>query len=456
MSSLPVHYHIGGPRSGRGLVVLSLVLATVALVPFLLFTLAQATPCADGAACRQAALDAASRGDFEVFHDLAWRAAQRGRPNDPELMYLLARAQSLSGRPGDALVMLRRLAQMGVKTDAAENPDFERVRRMAGWPEIEALLASSNAQGAPLAAAKPAAAPAPTADARAENTKKPSAPSYTDAPAGRRGAEAALRLSAAINPIGLAYDAASRRFVVGDGDGNKLLIADEVFDHVNDLIGAASAGFGRLSAVEIDARRGDLWVTSSDGDGAAAVHKLQLVSGRVLTRIAVPQELQPVVLTDFVVTEQGTLVLVDSQGGRLLRVTPSGGRFERPLAFKLNAPSSIAAANGVTYVAHAGGLAVVDTASGRVSSVQPAKGVTLSGLRRIRWGGGSLFGIQGDAAAGRLVRIRLSANGQRATRVEALDGDLQSVGTALTISRDAAYYVAKTPDGAAIRKISIR
>jgi hypothetical protein len=54
------------------------------------------------------------------------------------------------------------------------------------------------------------------------------------------------------------------------------------------------------------------------------------------------------------------------------------------------------------------------------------------------------------------VRIRLSANGRRATAVEPLDGDLQSVGTALTISRDAAYYVANTPEGAAIRRVELR
>ena len=93
--------------------------AVVALHSFLLL---QSPPpaCADVAACREAAVAAAGRQDFEAFHDLAWRAAQKSRPNDPELMYLLARAQSLSGRPGDALVMLRRLAQMGVATDATD------------------------------------------------------------------------------------------------------------------------------------------------------------------------------------------------------------------------------------------------------------------------------------------------------------------------------------------------
>ena len=435
------------------------MLVTIALFPVLLLSLSQPTQCADAGACRQAAVEAAGRGDFETFHDLAWRAAQKGRPNDPELMYLLARAQSLSGRPGDALVMLRRLAQMGVRTDARDNADFERVRRLPGWPELEALVAGSSSTAPPLSApSAPPPAPGATAPAGPKAKSAPAAtPSDSAAAAGRRGTEHAMRLTTTpMNPVGLAYDSASRRFVVGDGDGNKLMVADEVFDHVNDLIGAASAGFARLSAVEIDTRRGDLWVTSSDGNGAASIHKLQLVSGRVLSQIAVPSELQPMVISDFAVIDDGTLVLVDSREARLLRVKTTAGRFERPLALHVSTPLSVAPANGVTYVAHADGLSVVDTASGRVTGIQPAKGLSLSTLRRIRWSRGGLVGIQGEGTGSRLVRIRLSGNGRRATAVEPLDGDVQSVGTALTISRDAAYYVANTPEGAAIRRVEIR
>ena len=430
------------------------MLAIVAVLPLLLLSLAQSAPCADAGACRQAALDAAARGDFETFHDLAWRAAQKGRPNDPELMYLLARAQSLSGRPGDALVMLRRLAQSGVRTDARDNADFERVRRLPGWAELEALLDSSSPAPAspvpPAPKATPPVGPKPKA-------APPTAASPGDAAPGRRATESAMQLGeTTMNPVGLAYDSASRRFVLGDGDGNKLMVADEVFNHVNDLIGAASAGFGRLSAVEIDPRRGDLWVTSSDGNGASSIHKLQLVSGRVLAQIALPSELEPIVVSDFAVADDGTLVLVDSRGARLLRVKSTGDRLDRPLALHVSTPSSIAPANGVTYVAHADGLSVIDTASGRVTSIQPAKGVSLTTLRRIRWARGGLIGIQEDATGSRLVRIRLNSNRHRATAVEPLDGEVQSAGTALTISRDAAYYVANTPEGAAIRRVEIR
>ena len=95
--------------------------------------------CQEWQECRQFALEAAEQQDYERFHDLAWRAVQKGPKNDPAIMYLLARAQSLSGRPGDALVMLQRLAQMGTKTDAATNDDFRRVRALPGWAaEIDA------------------------------------------------------------------------------------------------------------------------------------------------------------------------------------------------------------------------------------------------------------------------------------------------------------------------------
>src|SRR4029453_12899702 len=92
--------------------------------------------CADAASCRADAEAAAARGEFETFHDLAWRAVQKGRPNDPALMLLLARAQALSGRPDDAIVMLGRLADLHAPIDLAVH-DFDRVRLRPGWAGLE-------------------------------------------------------------------------------------------------------------------------------------------------------------------------------------------------------------------------------------------------------------------------------------------------------------------------------
>ena len=96
--------------------------------------------CTEWHQCRELALAAADRGEYETFHDLAWRTVQTGPRNDPALMYLLARAQALSGRPHDALIMLQRLAGMGVASDAATNDDFVRTRQLPEWPDLLARI----------------------------------------------------------------------------------------------------------------------------------------------------------------------------------------------------------------------------------------------------------------------------------------------------------------------------
>src|SRR4051812_46380490 len=128
------------------------------------------TDCADWHDCRQRALDAAAAHDYEIFHDLAWRAVQKGPRQDASLMQLLARAKSLSGRPHDALVMLLRLADRGIVTDAPDSDEFAAVRRLPQWPEVEARL-----RGAPVGAESTAVANAPATPMARPDARGPDA-----------------------------------------------------------------------------------------------------------------------------------------------------------------------------------------------------------------------------------------------------------------------------------------
>ena len=446
----------------------SAVIAAVLLSSTLVAQNPAPVSCPDAASCRQAATEAADRGELETFHDLAWLAVRKGKPNDPELMMLLARAQSLSGRPGDALVMLRRLAQMGVVVDI-QGEDFRRVRALPGWTEVEALLAAARgkpgvepvvpSRAAPPGSAPPAKAPAsPLVEAGpAAAPKNAPAPAVMPPPANFRGEEAIRIPETGIAPIGLAYDSASRRFVVGDRHRNKVIVADEVFKQVNDLIGAGSGGFGALTALEIDRSRGDLWVTSAE-NGSASVHKLQLVSGRVLTRIELPEAMHPATITDISLAENGALLLVDAAGGRLLTLPPASRVFGRPVALGVISPRTIALASAtIAYLAHDGGLSSLDLKSGTISAVQPAKGVTLTGLERIRWHRGSIVAIQrADGDRPRLVRILLSSSGRRASSLHVIDDHSPLDGSALTVSANEAYYLAEAEDGPVIRRVPLR
>jgi hypothetical protein len=329
----------------------------------LLLLQAPAASCVDVADCRARAQTAVVAGDFETFHDFAWRAMQRAKPNDPELMVLLARAQALSGRHGDALVMLGRLADLGVPTDALTSDDFKLVRLIPGWPALEARLA-----GKPAPPPNAPAAPAPLAPAPAA----PLAPS----PAG-------LTFDATgLDPRGLARDSVSRRFVLGDRRAGRLLVIDEVSHNLVNYVSAASAGFYKsLTSFTLDARRGDLWVVSVNEGGesgaASALHKLQLVSGRGLLEVQTPPAVSPVRFVDVTVAPDGTVYALDAVESRIFRLRPGARALELVMRLRAPQPTALTAVDDrVLYVAAEKGLVRVDLGARSAAPVKSVEELT--------------------------------------------------------------------------------
>ncbi|HVL65995.1 MAG TPA: hypothetical protein VM364_01905 [Vicinamibacterales bacterium] len=329
---------------------------SLALV-LLLLTAPQASACADVEVCRAQALIAHAKGEFEAFHDLAWAAYRKGRRNDPELMLLVARAQSLSGRPGDALVMLERLAELGAPTDALTSEDFARVRALPRWPEVEAKLAAAPSAEAPAPSAE---APAPPTEARAPSAKPPAPPAEAPAPPAKAPAPSAeapapsakppvvVRFTTLLSPSALAYDAVSKRFIIADREARRVAVVDEHSAQVSTFVGAQGA-LGDIGGIAIDPQQGDLWVVSSE-NGRATVHKLQLISGRVLATVPLSGVSAPVVGLTFV--RGAGLVLADASGTVWL-VRPSG-RAEKLGALEY-VPRAIASdASGALYIAAGG------------------------------------------------------------------------------------------------------
>jgi hypothetical protein len=407
---------------------------------FLVLLLAlQAPPtCADAAGCRAEAEAAAARGEFEAFHDLAWRAMQKGRPNDPSLMLLLARAQALSGRPEDALVMLGRLVDLHAPVDLSL-PDFDHVRARPGWPALESRV--TGVAPAPSASAAP---PAPDAPA-------PSAPLAPDAPPSGDALE--FDAPADLGPFAMVHDAVSRRFVVGDAHAPRLLIVDEVSRHVVPYVSASSAGFfDELTGLAVDDRRGDLWVASATGSGKSAttmVHKLQLVSGRGLMEARLPESALPARFVDVAVTPDGTVLALDALGPRLFRLRPGAKTFELAQRLEIRGATALAAVDDrIVFVAGDGGLARIDLAS---RAVQRVSGVDdLGGFVSLAWRNGALVGVQRAKATWLVARIALDAAGTRAQP----RGILAASPSALvgTLARGNFYYLSNR----AIRRVSVR
>lgn len=389
--------------------------------------------------CQRLALDAYARGEYERFHDLAWRTVQTGPARDPNLMYLLARAQSLSGRPHDALVMLGRLSDVGFVTDAATGDDFQAVRQLHQWPQLEAAMTTGarSANASPSAVIRPADIAAPFVPAALH-------------------VEEALRIHATgLGSAGLAYDRVSSRFVVADAGLRKLMIIDERSRHLVDLVTSASAGFYDITGLEIDPLRGDLWVvsaepaaTSGDRAAASALHRLQLVSGHPLDRIPIPVDLQPCRLVDVAVTREGSVLVLDAARSRLLSFRPAAHTLTPVATLHLESPTSIATAGDrVVYVAHSAGIARVDTVTGGVKSLSSSRDVQLIGFERIRWARDSLVGIQRlSDGTRRAVHIKLVD--VRAVAMDVIDTDLSATDHPVaTVSGDEFYFLVHQTDG---------
>jgi hypothetical protein len=391
--------------------------------------------CREWHECQRLAMEAYERREYEPFHDLAWRAVQTGPPRSPELMYLLARAQSLSGRPHDALVMLERLAELKFATAPGSDDDFRAVRQLPQWPELEAMLVPAAA-GLPASGAPLPSAPSPPA-------ANPVATAVAVAP---RQAEETIRIAgAAVNFAGLTYDRVSSRFVVADENRRNLMVIDERSHHVIDLVTAESAGFNDITSLEIDPARGDLWVVSAD-PSACALHKVQLVSGRPLDRIPLPAELEPCRVVDLAVTPAGRVLLLDVVSPKLIEYRQANHTFRNVTTLQIEGATSLASAGErVVYIAHRSGIARVDVVTGAVESLAASPNVTLSGFERIRWTHDSLAGVQRTTdGRERAVRIRIAEG--RATTLEVLDDGLSAADRPVgTVSGDDFYLLTAEP-----------
>jgi hypothetical protein len=417
----------------------------------------RAGSCTDWRQCRELARAAADRGEYETFHDLAWRAVQTGPPKNPELMYLLARAQALSGRVHDALVMLQRLADMGVPSDAVTNDDFSRIRQLPGWTDLAPRLERLNRTDSPGAVTAPAT---PTSPAPPPPSPPPPVPPASvqvplPAPAARArklpapSVAEALRFSMPPFALGgFAYDVVSGRFLFGDRLGHKLIVVGESSSQAVDLVRAESAGFHEVAAIEIDEKRGDLWVASADA-GAGTLHRLQLVSGRPLKAFPVPADREPVRFVDLAVTPAGSVLVLDTAGPQLFVLHPGETSLESSVRIAAVEPASVAAASDerTAYVAHRDGVSRIDLRGRTATRVTAPKRISLKGFERIRWYRSALIAVTRDRdGSRRIVRLDLNASGTAVTQAAPLESSLPAAAeTSVTISGDDLLYLVAAP-----------
>ena len=384
-------------------------------------------------------------------------------------MSLLARAQSLSGRGYDALIMIERLAAAAVIVDEVDtSDDFRRVREYPQWLQlletISRLRSSGASAVAPSAMAdKTAGKPAPVSDPATAGKRvappasvsapselprdKPPAPvaptSAADAttagkPVAPTGGESVSALPASTPiPVAFAHDAVSARFVTADEASDVLRVVSESAGTATALISPGWSGNARLTALAIASRTGDLWVAGTLGK-KTTIHRLQLISGRLLNTFTFPEDVGEVHVAALVVSPTALFAL-DSAGRRIFvrGVKSADVRVQASLPRDIT-PTGLAYAGSSLYVSHAAGVLRIDLTARGQRAVSAAKAFDVTQLRSLAWHDGSLLAIQGDDASATVVRVRLNASGSTVTAVERLD---RASGTAAALSGQTYIYL---------------
>jgi len=321
------------------------------------------------------------------------RAASGLAPSHPGVVYAMARAFALTGASDSAVAWLDRLGRMGDTRDPNADSVFRPVRARTGYADARNRLLANRL---PILDGKVAFE---IAD-----------PDFL--------------------PEGIAYDSTQARFLLGSlVHGAVAAFAPNgastpAVPHAPDML--------RVVGVRVDAPRNRLWFATWAPDSTARVDSTterpsvtrlflaDLGSGRVV-KSWVPDGGRPGhLLNDFVVTEDGTLFITDTDEGSIFRLASPQDTLER---FLQPDPVRYSVANGITsapggrvlYVAFLQGIARVDVESKTIAFVPAPDTVSTASIDGLYWYRGSLMGVQGIPSLERVVRYSLSGDGRSIT-----------------------------------------
>jgi DNA-binding beta-propeller fold protein YncE len=312
------------------------------------------------------------------------QAAVAANPSDPALLFFLARAQASANDAKGAAASLRKLGGMADGFLPPQGDGFEKV-----W---------SDAQFAQAVQALDAKLPRLDFAPIAFSVEDPG-----------------------LIPEGLAYDPQAQAFYMGSVAEHRILRIDAQ-QHVTEFAGAP-ADLDSVLGLAVDSPRHTLYAVSTSALTAKGREHLRnevvsfdLVTGTLVRRYAVPLARQ---LNDVTVAFGGRAYVTDSGSGQVFELQE-----DRP-ARVLVGPGQLRGSNGIAasadgkrlYVAHATGIAVVDTQSGAWKPLVNRTRENIAAIDGLYQYNGQLVGVENVTNPGRVVLIRLSNAGDEIVEV---------------------------------------
>jgi sugar lactone lactonase YvrE len=348
-------------------------------------------------------------------------------PSHPGAVYAMARGFALVGDADSAVTWLARLGRMGDARDPNADSAFRSVRTRPGYTDARNRLLSNRL---------------PILD----------------------GKVAFEIQDADYLPEALDYDAARDRFLIGSLS-HRSVAAFTPNGQASPLV-AHTPEMYRVVGVHVDAPRNRLWFATWGPDSAAHVDSTSelpsvtrlfladLATGRVVKSWAPDGGRGSHLLNDFVVMDDGTLYITDTERGWIYRLRTPGDSLEiflQPDSVRYAVANGITSAPGsrVLYVAFLQGIARVDIDTRAISVLPAPDSVSTASIDGLYWYRGSLIGVQGIPTLSRVVRYTLSADGNSITAGGVLERGPTVVvqPTTGTIVGSRFYYIANSQYG---------
>jgi sugar lactone lactonase YvrE len=264
---------------------------------------------------------------------------------------------------------------------------------------------------------------------------------------------------AGVIPENLAYDPPRDRFLAGDLEHDGLI---ELRRDGSIRPFATAAGIdGRVLGLKIDARRNVLWgvaftrlpVPAGDTTPAPArsiIFALSLPEGRLLRRIASPDDGASHLFNDLVIGRDGMVYFTDSEAGAVWALKESKLRLlHRAPPERFAYPNGIAflPAEAGVLVAYWQGLITIALPSGGVTRVRAANDSVVGRIDGLYPACGGYVGIQNMATPSRVIAFRLEGGAAAGIRdLERGREDFRGPTTG-AIVKDTLFYVANAQIG---------
>ena len=350
---------------------------------------AQQTPC--DVFCQSLAAQRAEKvGNLREFESRV-RAVNALAPSHPGVVYQMARVFAKKGQPDSAITWLRRLGTMGDTRDPNADSVFTRLRARPGYADARNRLLSNRL---------------PILDGKV--AFEISDPDFI--------------------PEAVAYDSTRGRLLAGSLNHRVIsaLAPDE-----DPIPFVRAAEMLRVVGIHIDHRRKRLWFATWAPDSAPArstaeppsrtrLFLADLETGRVV-RSWTPNGGKPGhLLNDFVIVDDGTLYITDTEQGDIYRLRSPDDTLEMFIATD---HGRLTVANGITstpdgqtlYVAFLEGIMRVDVATRSITRLPAPDSVSTASIDGLYWYRGNLVAVQGIPTLQRVVRYELSTDGTQIT-----------------------------------------